>query len=250
MEPLSIILLSISLIAYSFLIMLSIQAVKRRQRREIMPDIILIPGRIYFFWNYKNGFLFPDIWTANPRGRLEPDNRMLPCINIGQGTAKNICIWWDFNISGFSNLIIENDRDRLIRIKHIKDHICIDMLFPKNKYPAFPENYSIAFSEKPYGEIAYLLPVNISKNQEKIFLPKTYLTLLALLHYIRHLNQSSGNIDPLKIPLCQLSLEYDDIEDATYQAKYSVGLRDIEHYSEDPGPNRLFFSAVFEINRE
>lgn len=250
MEPISIILVSISLMAYSFLIMLSMLTVKQRQRREIMPDIILIPGRVYFYWNYKNGFLFPDLWTANPKERFEPDNRLLKGINIGKGPAKNIHIRWDFDIMGFANLIMENDKDRLLRIKHSKDHIGIDFLFPKDKYPAFPEKYSMAFSEKPDGEIAYLLPVNIMKNQEKIFVPKMYLTLIALLFYLRHLNQAFGDFNHAKIPVCKLFLDYGDIEGGFYQTRYSVGLREIEHFSGDTGPNTLFFSATFNVNQE
>lgn len=250
MEPLSIILVSISLIAYSFLIMLSMLAMKQRQRREIMPDIILIPGRVYFCWDYKKGFLFPDLWTANPRERFERDNRSLKGVNIGKGPAKNIHIRWDFDILGFANLIMKNDKDRLLRIKHSHDHICIDFLFPKDKYPAFPEKYSMAFSEIPKGEIAYLLPVNILESQEKIFVPKMYLTLIALLFYLRYLNKISGDINRIKIPVCKLFLDYGDIEGGFYQARYSIGLREIELISGDPAPNALFINAMLNVNQE
>ncbi len=248
MDNFLIILFSLFSSVFFLLTVLILRVANRRQKQKIMPDILLIPGKVYLFWNFRQGFLFPDIWMDNPRGRMEEDNWILRCLNIGHGTAKNICLFWDYDIVELSRLIMENDRNKFLKIKHSMNYLCIDIMFPREKYPELPEHCSIGINDHEEPEITYLLPAGINKTHQRMPVPKSYLTLVSLLYFIRHLNKDSGNIEG-KVPLCRLVLEYDDIENRAYRSSYSVGFRNIKYSQEEPGPNVLFCRAEIFINQ-
>jgi len=225
--------------------LIALKAFERRSRREIRPDILLVPTKVYLFWNDRQGFLFPDIWADSQRRNIDDGNLILFCLNLGQGAARNISFAWDYDVAGLCQKIMERDREKVLRIKHFNDHLCIDFHFRRERYPQLPEHCSIAFSERNELEIPYLLHAGICKGHQRVPLPKKYLTLVSLLHFIGHSEKAS-----CEVSLCHLLLEYQDIEGFFYRFKYAIGFRDWKYCREEPGPNVLFGSADMFILEE
>lgn len=228
-------------VMFLWLALIVIRSAECRSRRNILPDLMLIPGKVFVFWSFRQNFLFPDIWTDDLRKNMEEEYSILRCINLGLGAAKNIVITWDFDIEKTCRLVMERDKEKLLRIKHIQNHLCIDLHFPREKYPQMPEHHSIAFSELNVFEMPYLLPAGINRNQQRLSLSRTYLTLASLLLFIGYRD---------KIPPCHLLLEYEDIEGFSYQARYEVNFKDFRFCKEEPGPNVLFCNAEMFIKEE
>jgi len=249
METLLYISAGVCTLAYVFLVIKSIRISEQNSIRRIMPGIVVITEKVYFMWNYHDSFFFPDIWSADPRNGRESDNRLLRIMNIGKGPAKDIQISWDFDVLTLANLIMESDKDNLLTIKYFQNHIKISFHTEVKSCSSFHEIEAMAFSEIPVGSMDYLLPVYVIKEYRRIFVPRMYLTLVALLYYIRHLNKIIKPFDSGRIPACMLSVTYSDIEDNHYHSRYAVSFKDIRTSEEEPADNNIFLNAMLEAKK-
>jgi len=214
------------------------------------PCLAIPEGNIYFYWEKQSKEnMFPELWSKIKMINQEIKDmhvHYLDCVNIGTSAAKNIEIYWEYDIDEYIKLIKKIDVNNVIDIRYTDSKLMFSIKYPKNNYLKHPIIYSQSLPLKYRGNIDYILPVNSSTAPVQIKTNRGYLMLATLYYYVLYLNQNcleNGFVDSFlaKLPECMLRIKYKNITNHKYHSSFKLSFLAMEHEMKEKPKHSGFF---------
>lgn len=185
---------------------LSNKLLKLEEERN-KPDIIICESQFSLKWKNKADALLAFLWDDNLESDgSSKDNFAISTFNIGNGTAKSVCIKWDFDIYGLVNSIKTLDEEDVFYLDYIinneKELIALTFGLESEGIRAI----EIDLIEK----IDYIIPSNIDPTGIMIRLPKVFCVLYSIYSFILETKHNEYR-KTYKPPNLKMSLYYLDL---------------------------------------
>lgn len=174
------------------------------------------------------------------------DSLEVPTVNIGKGVAKNITYKFNFNDKKLIQLLnkfpeitvnIENNQIKTI------------------KYNNYIINWNLKKDEYFEHIIDFLIPIYLNTssnvNDNKIYLPRNYTSIFALLvKYLHDKDSQKANIGAFEFPILNAIIYYQDMDNKIHESKFEIKLlKYIRMYNKQNAllPMRVKATNVYDI---
>ena len=196
---------------------------KRQRKSSFRPNFVM-KSQIYGILFNDVEYLTYDIFEANEMksssGSKDPPFITVKLFNIGLGPAKYLEIEWDCNIFDLVSLLNENQSQFNFVIEKENDNQDNLIIYRKDRLL-----FKSGFHFKDYRD--YALPVSISSHGIEVFIPISYLDILASVTFLYNISESEKEIlkyyeifrSNLKI---KTKILYKDIEGNSYKQYFTL----------------------------
>ena len=196
---------------------------KSQRKSSFRPNFVMksqIYGIRFNDEKYLNYDILKENEMKNSSGSNEPPFISAKLFNVGLGPAKYLEFEWDYNIVNLVSLLNKNQSQYNFIIKKEKDNQDNLIIYRKDKQ-LFKNKLDI----KDYRD--YALPVSISPQGVKIFIPFSYLQMLVSVAFLYKISKSKKEISKyyeifrsnLKI---KIKVLYKDIEGNSYKQYFTL----------------------------
>lgn len=205
-------------------IYLSLAEMKSQRKSSFRPNFVM-KSQIYGIRFNDEEYLTYDILEENEMkyssGSKDPPFITVKLFNIGLGPAKYLEFEWDYNIVNLVSLLNENQSQFNFTIEKENDNQDNLIIYRKDKLL-----FKSEINFKDYRD--YALPVSISSHGIEVFIPFSYLEILASVAFLYKISEGEEEISKyytifrsnLKI---KTKILYKDVEGNSYEQFFTLG---------------------------